>query len=104
MTMCVLNLIFINRSFEKGLSMKNIFVRPAVPSVIMGVIALAVYYGGMMLLSSDSRIMMALVMCVAIGVAVIVYAVSVIKLRVITTEDMKLIPKGEKIAKLLHMG
>mgnify|MGYP000274244354 FL=1 len=47
---------------------------------------------------------MALVMCVAIGVAVIVYAVSVIKLRVITTEDMKLIPKGEKIAKLLHMG
>ena len=28
-TMCVLNLIFINRSFEKGLSMKNIFVRPA---------------------------------------------------------------------------
>ena len=103
-TMCVLNLIFINRSFEKGMSMKNIFVRPAVPSVIMGVIALAVYYGGMMLLSSDSRIMMALVMCVAIGVAVIVYAVSVIKLRVITTEDMKLIPKGEKIAKLLHMG
>lgn len=48
--------------------------------------------------------MMALVMCIAIGVAVIVYAVSVIKLRVITTEDMKLIPKGEKIAKLLHMA
>ena len=103
-TMCVLNLIFINRSFEKGLSMKNIFVRPAVPSAIMGVIALAVYYGVMNLLSSDSRLMMALVMCIAIGVAVIVYAVSVIKLRVITTEDMKLIPKGEKIAKLLHMA
>ena len=84
--------------------MKNFFVRPAVPSAIMGVIALAVYYGVMNLLSSDSRLMMALVMCIAIGVAVIVYAVSVIKLRVITTEDMKLIPKGEKIAKLLHMA
>ena len=43
--------------------------------------------------------MMALVMCIAIGVAVIVYAVSVIKLRVITTEDMKLIPKGGEDSK-----
>lgn len=102
-TMCILNLIFINRSFENELSMKNIFIRPAAPSVIMGVIALAVYYGGMMLAPSDGRLIMALIMCVAIGIAVIVYAVAVIKLRVITTEDMKLIPKGEKIAKLLHM-
>ncbi len=103
-TMCVLNLIFINRSFENGLSVKNIFIRPAVPSVIMGIIALAVYYGGMLLAPSGSRIIMALIMCVAIGAAVIVYAVAVIKLRVITTEDMRLIPKGEKIAKLLHMS
>ena len=98
-TMCVLNL-----SFENGLSVKNIFIRPAVPSLIMGVIALAVYYGGMMLAPAGGRIIMALIMCVAIGAAVIVYAVAVIKLRVITTEDMKLIPKGEKIAKLLHMS
>lgn len=103
-TMCVLNLIFINRSFENGLSVKNIFIRPAVPSVIMGIIALAVYYGGMLLAPSGGRLIMALIMCVAIGAAVIVYAVAVIKLRVITTEDMKLIPKGEKIAKLLHMS
>lgn len=102
-TMCVLNLIFINRSFEKGLSMKNIFVRPAVPCLIMGVIALGVYYGGMALLGSGSRIMMALVMCAAIGIAAVVYAAAVIRLRVISAEDMKLIPKGEKIAKLLHM-
>lgn len=102
-TMGTLNLVFINRSFEKGLSMKNIFLKPAVPSIIMGIIAIAVYYGGMAVLGSDSRMMMALVMCVAIGIAVIVYAVSVIKLRVITSEDMKLIPKGEKVAKLLHM-
>lgn len=102
-TMCALNLIFINRSFEKGLSMKNIFVRPAVPCLIMGVIALGVYYGGMALLGSGSRIMMALVMCAAIGIAAVVYAAAVIRLRVISAEDMKLIPKGEKIAKLLHM-
>lgn len=102
-TMCVLNLIFINRSFEKSLSMKNIFIRPSVPSLIMGLAALCVYYGGMLIVPSAGRLMTALLMCAAIGVAVIVYAVAVIRLRVIGAEDMKLIPKGEKIAKLLHM-
>lgn len=102
-TMSVLNLIFINRSLGKGLSMKNIFVRPALPSVAMGVVALVVYYGAVLVLG-NSRIMMAACMCAAIAAAVIVYAVAVIKQRVITTEDMKLIPKGEKIAKLLHMS
>jgi len=36
-------------------------------------------------------------------VAVVVYLVMVIATRAITLEDMKLIPKGEKIAKLLHI-
>ena len=40
---------------------------------------------------------------VAILAAVIVYFVSVIALRGITREDMKLIPGGEKVAKILHM-
>ena len=39
----------------------------------------------------------------AIGVAVIVYALMVITMRAVTLEDMKLIPKGEKIARLLHI-
>ena len=39
----------------------------------------------------------------AILAAVIVYVVSVIAMRVITKEDMSLIPGGEKVAKILHM-
>ena len=104
LTMCVLNVIFINRRFSKGMSLKNIFIRPAGPSLVMGAIAYAVYYGGMMLTGSGSKLMMAAFMCAAILVAVIAYAVAVIKLRVITADDMKLIPKGEKVAKLLHMS
>ena len=103
LTMCVLNVIFINRRFEKGMSMKNILVRPAIPSIAMGIIAYAVYAAGMAL-TSGGKLMMAASMCVSILVAVIVYAVAVIKLRVITAQDMKLIPKGEKVAKLLHMS
>ena len=38
---------------------------------------------------------------IAVGVAV--YAVAAVKLRAITREDCLLLPKGEKIAKLLHL-
>ncbi len=103
-TMCVMNLIFISRSMEKGLSIKNVFLRPALPSAIMGVVAYGVYFLCGMLIAPDGRLTMALDMCVAIGAAVIVYAIAVIKLRAITAEDMKLIPKGDKIAKLLRMN
>ena len=69
----------------------------------MGAATYAVYYAGSLVLDYDSKLYMAAAMCAAMLVAVIVYAVAAIKLRAITAEDMKLIPKGEKIAKLLHM-
>ena len=102
-TMCVLNLIFIARSFEKSPSAKEVFVRPGAACLIMGAVTYAVYYAGSLVLDYDSKLYMAAAMCVAMLVAVVVYAVAAIKLRAITAEDMKLIPKGEKIAKLLHM-
>ena len=39
-----------------------------------------------------------------ICVGVLVYAVLVLALRTITKEDLALMPKGEKIGKLLHIG
>ena len=102
--MCVMNIIFINRSLDKKLSFKNVFLRPAVPSLIMGIAAYGVFYLCCMFIAPDGRLAMALDMCIAIAVAVIVYAVAVIKLRAITAEDMALIPKGDKIARLLHMS
>lgn len=39
----------------------------------------------------------------AILAAVVVYAILVLALRVISREDLELMPKGEKIAKILHI-
>ena len=39
----------------------------------------------------------------AILAAVVVYAVLVVAMKAVTREDMQLVPKGEKIANLLHM-
>ena len=42
-------------------------------------------------------------MGIAIVAAVAVYVVMVVVTKSVTLEDMKLIPKGEKIARLLHI-
>ena len=39
----------------------------------------------------------------AIGVAVVVYGVLVVALRAISRDDLSLMPKGDKIARLLHL-
>ena len=39
----------------------------------------------------------------AIGLGVILYAVLVVVLRAISREDLSLMPKGEKIAKILRL-
>ena len=102
-TMCVMNLIFMFRKLEPNPKLSNIFVRPVLSSLIMGIVAYAVYYGCMHILPAERMLYMLVAMCIAIAAAVVVYGVAVIKLRAITAEDMKLIPKGEKIADLLHM-
>ena len=68
----------------------------------MGLSAWAVY-GLASRFLGDGRLYMAVAMVAAIGVAVIVYFVLVVALRAITYEDMKLIPKGEKLARILHI-
>jgi len=102
-TMCLMNVIYIRRRLDSPISVRNIIVRPFIPTAVMGVAALGVYYAANRVLGS-TRMLLLVEMCAAIAVAVIVYAVSVIKLRTLTADDMKLIPKGEKIAKLLHMS
>ena len=44
-----------------------------------------------------------LLLLIAILAAVMVYAVLVIALRILRAEDVKSLPKGAKIAKLLHL-
>lgn len=46
---------------------------------------------------------MLICMALAMAAAVVVYLVSAVSMRTVTKEDMTLIPKGEKLAKLLHM-
>lgn len=104
--MCLMNLFFIFRCMEHRPSISRMFLRPLISSALMGVSAWAVYgpvYGVVRGVISSERLGMAFAMAVAIGVACVVYLVLIIATRAVTYEDMKLIPKGEKLAKLLHI-
>ncbi len=85
---------------------KTVILKPLIASVLCGGSA----YGTYRLLSSvltfgdaSSRLNGSTVSCViAIGIAVIVYAISALLLKTLVKNDILLLPKGEKIAKILE--
>ena len=97
----ILNLVAIRRKVaQKPRLLKNL-LRPAIPALVMGVIVFFCYRALVSLLGVDgSRILLAGIP-IALGAAV--YFVCVVLMKSITREDCLLLPKGEKIARLLRL-
>lgn len=97
----VLNLITIARIVpEKPRLVKNFF-RSLLPSLLMGAAAWGTWQGLRHVLGAGgSRVLLCGVPIVA---GVIVYCVLAILCKSITREDCLLLPKGEKIANILHL-
>ena len=105
-TIAVLNLIFVMVRVKEKPKLAVGFLKPLLCAAVMGVAARAVYELTFKLLSGSlgvSRIVMTLYLGAAIVVAVIVYAVLIIATGTLTKEDMTLLPKGEKLARLLRI-
>ncbi len=101
--MALIDYVFIRRSLHQNPNLFHAFGKPVICSAVMGLFAFAAYHGFMALLPLHGKMHMFLSMVLAILIAAAVYAAAVIKTRCITLEDMKLIPGGEKLARLLHM-
>ena len=98
----LMNLALVYGLLEEKPSYLSYFLKPALASAVMGAAA----WGCQGLFSrflGGGFARQALATLLAIGAAVVVYAVLVIALRIITREDLKLVPKGEKIARILHI-
>ncbi len=100
--MAAMDYVFMCRTLSSRPRLLRVFSGPLAASALMGLTAWGVYGLGTRLLG-QGRIGTLLAMCAAIGAAVIVYLVTAIVFRAVTREDMKLIPGGEKIARILHM-
>ena len=92
----VLNLVLLRRTAQGVGSYLKIFGKPLLASAVMGSAAWALYGLCAGLLGNT------LALVVAIGGAVVIYLILVLALRAMSRDDVMLMPKGEKIAKILR--
>lgn len=98
----VLNLLIIKRMVPHPPRYHLVFIKPLIASAIMGAAAWA-SHGLLSRVLSGSFLMNAAATAGAILVGVAVYAILVVLLRVLSKDDLEMMPKGDKIAKLLHI-
>ena len=99
----ILNLFAMSRVIQEPPHMVRNMVKPLVSALIMGAAVLGVYVLLGNVFSLDSTTGKLMLCAIPIVVGVVVYAVCVIKFKAITRDDCMLLPKGEKIAKLLRL-
>lgn len=97
----VMNLIAIRKYVPQKPALIRNLLRPLPAAAIMGAAVYGSRWGLQRLMGADgSRVLL----CgVPVAVGVLVYAVAVIRTKAITAEDLQLLPKGEKLAKLFRL-
>ena len=98
----VLNLIIIKRLVPQPPRLIKVFLKPLAASLIMAVGVWA-SYGLLSRVFYGSYLMNAAAAAGGILVGVIIYVILIAVLRVLSKEDLEMMPKGDKIAKLLRI-
>ncbi len=96
-----MNLVAIARLVPQKPKLLQNILRPVLPAVLMGLAVWASYRGLILLLGEDSSRVLLCGIPVCVGVAV--YGLCIVVFKTIRKEDCLLLPKGEKIAKLLRL-
>ena len=99
LAIAVLNIYSIRTLLEHPPAILKNLIRTFLAAVIMGIFVFAAFTG-LKVVGITSR----LILCGApIAVGVVAYVLAAVKIKVVTREDCLLLPKGEKIAKLLKL-
>ncbi len=93
----VLEIFFVRRGVPNPPRFLRSMVKPFLAAAIMAAVAWVIYKLANQMVGSRLAVL------VAIVIAIIVYLVLVLVLKVISKEDLSLMPKGDKIAKILHI-
>lgn len=99
--MCVFNQFSIKKYLNYKMNFKRIYVMPTISALIMGVAAVAVYKGIYMIVSSNI-----ISLFIAIIIAIIIYACTMLLTGACTEEDLLDLPKGGALVRLtkkLHL-
>ena len=106
LVICLINCAYIYHILRVKPRYDRVFLRPLLSTAVMGATAWAMYGLLSRLLRVGlvpSRLPMLLALFASIASAVAVYAIMVVQTGSVTAADLKLIPKGEKIAAFLRM-
>ena len=104
MVIVALNLFFVWKYSPEKPHYLQLFTKPVIASVLMGGSAWAAYGFASRLLAGHSAYgANAVATFCGILAGVAVYAVLVIAMRILRAEDVKSVPHGEKLIKLLHL-
>lgn len=104
--MCVISGLYLKKTMGKHLKFSSVILKPLLCSLIMSFSAFSSYTLIFKILQAQlgsSRITMAISLLFSILLAAAVYLASVVLTKSISLADLKLIPKGEKIANLLKI-
>ncbi len=105
--LCIIyNYAVLRKETGVRIDIKTVIVKPLISAVLCGGAA----YGSYMLLRSvltfgdmSSRLNGQSLACIiSIGIAVVVYAISVLLMKTLVKDDILMLPKGEKLAKILE--
>lgn len=103
-----MNAMVLKRKIANPPQFSRVLVKPLVCVTVMGLVTWGAYTLSSYLLATllpglAERIAALGALLVSIGLAVVVYLVLVIALKALTLEDVQMLPKGEKLAKLLRI-
>lgn len=101
----VLNLACVSRMMKpRRIRYLSFFLKPLLSSLLMAVSARAVFaLLEKLLMVEGSRMMLLFCVAGSVCAAVVIYFALILALHFITREDLALLPKGEKLAALLHI-
>lgn len=94
---CVLNCRSISQKVGYQWEYLNTFIKPLIASAAMGMVAFAVYR---VLYAAIGNVYV--VSVIAIGAAVVVYAVMILQIRCFSEEELSSIPGGRKLSRLIR--
>ena len=96
-----LNIFAVMRATGFRFSVANFVLKPVIASGAMGIVTVAVYKVCANLLPA-TRMGAICITAASIAVAAVTYVLMVVLLRIIRQDDIKLLPKGEKLAAILE--
>ena len=101
-----LNILIIKARVKDGPKFRKVFLRPLLCSAVMGVASFGAYellrmLGPYTAGLGQNAVRLYLVLAILVGISV--YGVLIVLTRTVTMDDMMLVPKGAKLAKLLRI-